>query len=252
MRLSIIVPCYNEADNLKHLLARFHRALFGVRGMEVVLVNNGSNDRSAQVFHRELSEHDYRWARVVNVAANRGYGFGILTGLQKARGEYLGWTHADLQTPPETVVEGFERMMRQACPERCFLRGRRRRRSAFDGIFTAGMSVVASMVLQSKLSDINAQPKIFHRSFLSCLSCPPHDFSLDLYALFRARQSGLTLIEIPVDFGRRVHGVAKGGGTLRGKIRLTAKTLRFLYHLRRGLRHNISSSATGWPAPLAA
>ena len=60
-------------------------------------------------------------------------------------------------------------------------------RSILDVFFTNGMSMLVGLLFKYKLSDINAQPKIFHRNFLSLLSNPPVDFSLDLYLLLTAK-----------------------------------------------------------------
>jgi glycosyltransferase involved in cell wall biosynthesis len=231
-RLSIVVPCYNEAANLPLVFAAFRDALQGRPGVEVVLVENGSTDDSAAVFATELALAENAFARVVRVPVNQGYGHGILSGLRQARGEFLAWTHADLQTDPADVLRGFDLLARQPQPERCFVRGRRRGRPLFDRIFTAGMSAVASLLLWSRLRDVNAQPKIFHRSLLAHLDAAPWDFALDLYVLHRANRLGLTVLEQPVCFGKRRHGEAKGGGSLRGKLRLTRRTLACIWKLR--------------------
>ena len=233
MKLSIIVPCYNEADNLPALVGAFREALGGRHGVEAVLVNNGSTDHSAQVFGELLARPDNRFARVVTVPVNKGYGYGILSGLCEGRGEFLAWTHADLQTDPRDVLHGFDRLSAEPEPAKCFLRGRRTGRPWFDRCFTLGMSVIASVALRSRLYDINAQPKLFHRSLLEHLDDAPWDFSLDLYVLHLANRLGLKILEEPTFFGERKHGQAKGGGTMRGKIRLTRRTLSFIFQLCR-------------------
>ena len=86
-----------------------------------------------------------------------------------------------------------------------------------------------------KLSDINGQPKMFHRSFLEKLPEPPLDFSLDLYLLFQARYHGIPILEHPVRFRRRLHGVAKGGGTLKGKWKLILRTWNYMLKLKQVL-----------------
>lgn len=235
MKLSIVVPCYNEEKNIPLVLGRFHEALAGQPQVELILVNNGSTDASANVFASELARPENRFARLVEVRVNQGYGYGILAGLREARGEYLAWTHADLQTDPRDVLLGFERLLRETHPERCFVRGRRIGRPNFDRLFTAGMSLVASSALRAPLHDINAQPKMFPRALLESFHNPPHDFSLDLYALYQAHQQGLKLLEQPVHFGLRQHGEAKGGASLRGKVRLTRRTLSYIFKLRRQL-----------------
>jgi hypothetical protein len=121
-------------------------------------------------------------------------------------------------------------------PERTFVRGRRLHRPLRDSVFTAGMSVFASCTLGVALADINAQPKLFPRCFLHLLADAPHDFSLDLYALYLARKHGFDILEQPVNFLARTAGEAKGGGSLRGKIKLTRRTVAYILELRRRLR----------------
>ena len=93
MKLSIVVPCYNEKENLPLLLERFNEVIKG-RDMEVILVDNGSSDGSAHVLKELLPR--YSFARTVAVSVNQGYGYGILQGLKECRGEDIGWTHADM------------------------------------------------------------------------------------------------------------------------------------------------------------
>src|SRR5688572_30057841 len=122
MELSIVVPCYNEAGNLPGLLARFRALIEDRPGVEVVLVNNGSTDDSAAVFATRMRPGER--VRVVNVTTNRGYGHGILAGLRAARGKFLAWTHADLQTDPADVLAAYDLACRQPDAGRCFVRGR--------------------------------------------------------------------------------------------------------------------------------
>ena len=236
LRYSIVLPCYNEAGTIPSLFERFAVALQGRSDFEVIFVNNGSRDESAVVFAEEESKPDRTFARVLSVEVNQGYGFGILNGLQAARGEFVGWTHADSQYDPAIALAGFEALRRAPDPMHTILRGRRVQRNWFDVLFTAGMSVVASSALGTRLSDVNAQPKLFHRSFLGLMREPPSDFSLDLYTLFLARRHGYQFLELPVVFNRRLHGKAKGGGSLALKWNLSKRTLMFILHLRRDVR----------------
>ncbi len=235
MKLSLIVPCYNEKPNLRLLIEHFRKAIGAQADVELILVDNGSTDGSAEVFREELSRPENQFARVVTVPVNRGYGFGIISGLRAARGEFLGWTHADLQTDPKDLIIGFDKLFAEAEPARCFLRGRRIHRGLFDSAFTAGMSVVASAALGTWLHDINAQPKLMHRTFFESLTAAPDDFSLDLYVLYAAKKAGLKVLELPVTFAKRNAGDAKGGGSLRGKFKLIRRTFRYIFSLRRGL-----------------
>ena len=236
-RFSVVLPCYNESETLPQLFARFGDVLGTRDDIEVVFVNNGSKDDSAAVFAAQLAQPGRSWARLVDVPVNQGYGFGILAGLRAARGEFIGWTHADSQYDPKYVLDGFNRLLGTAKPHRTVLQGRRVGRGAFDAFFTAGMTAIACAALAVRVSDVNAQPKLFPRALFDEMKNPPHDFSLDLYLLFVARQSGYAIARMPVIFARREFGEAKGGaGSLPLKWKLIKRTWAFIRQLRRDIR----------------
>ena len=166
---------------------------------------------------------------------NRGYGHGILSGLAAARGEFLGWTHADLQTDPGDALRALAILESQDHPERIFAKGRRKGRAVLDAAFTAGMSVFESLYLKAPLWDINAQPTVFHRSFYNCWKNPPHDFSLDLFAYYTARREGLRLVRFPVKFPAREHGASRWNTGPAAKWKFIRRTLDYSVSLKKGL-----------------
>ena len=89
MRFSLVIPCYNEAANLPLLLER-GKELAVRLDVEVILVDNGSIDNTAEVLENLLPK--YPGFRSIRVEKNQGYGFGIVSGLKAAKGEILGWT----------------------------------------------------------------------------------------------------------------------------------------------------------------
>ena len=95
-------------------------------------------------------------------------------------------------------MRGLELVLASTNPQRLFLKGRRYGRSFFDLIFTFGMSVFETLLLQKLMWDINAQPTIFHKSFFQIWQNPPNDFSLDLYVYFMAKKSKLVIKRFPV------------------------------------------------------
>lgn len=230
MKFSLVIPCYNEAANLPLLLERC-KAVAGP-GIEVILVDNGSTDASADVLARLLP--DYPGCRSVRVEQNQGYGFGILSGLRAAKGEILGWTHADMQTDPQDALRGLELFAIHG--ERAFVKGRRYGRPLADVAFTMGMSLFETVLLAKPMWDINAQPTMFSRRFFETWSEPPHDFSLDLYAYYEARRQGLAVHRFPVRFGERAHGVSHWNVNWAAKRKFIARTVDFSLQLRRKVK----------------
>src|SRR5688572_9425949 len=113
LALSIVVPCYNEEACLQELHARLTRAATSVAGddYEIVLVNDGSRDRSWEMM-RELAEID-RHVVAVNLSRNHGHQLALTAGLDLCSGERILIIDADLQDPPELLPQMCEEMARQ-------------------------------------------------------------------------------------------------------------------------------------------
>ena len=229
MKLSLIIPCYNEAANLPLLLDRC--ASLQSSNIEIILVDNGSTDNSPEVL-KSLLPH-YPHCRSVRVPVNQGYGFGILSGLKVASGKVLAWTHADMQADPKDVLRGLE--IFQAQGQDIYVKGQRIKRPFADVIFTIGMSIFETILLRARLWDINAQPNMFSRRFFETWINPPHDFSLDLYSYFTARNQGLPVYRFPVEFGERAHGVSHWNVNWAAKMKFIRRTIDFSFELKRRL-----------------
>ncbi len=230
MRLSLVIPCYNEARNLPLLVARL-REVFVRDDIEAILVDNGSTDDSPQVL-AELLRAPSR-IRSVRVEKNQGYGYGILAGLAAAQGEIIGWTHADMQTDPADALHGLA--LFDGASDDVFVKGQRNGRPLADVAFTFGMSVFETLLLRRRLWDINAQPTLFPRTFFAQWRSPPHDFSLDLYAYYQALHRGLRVRRFPVRFGQRAHGVSHWNVNWRAKLRFIRRTVDYSLRLRQDL-----------------
>ncbi|WZB62559.1 glycosyltransferase family 2 protein [Achromobacter xylosoxidans] len=231
MKLSLVIPCYNEAANLPLLLERC-KALTARSDAEVILVDNGSTDNSPDVLAALLPS--YPGCRSVRVERNQGYGYGILQGLRAAQGEILAWTHADMQTDPHDAVKGLA--LFEAHGAGLFVKGRRYYRPVADVFFTIGMSLFETLLLRTRLWDINAQPTMFHRDFFASWDLPPHDFSLDLYAYYLARSRGLAVKRFPVRFGERAHGTSHWNVNWAAKRKFIKRTIAFSLELKRSTK----------------
>jgi len=226
--LSLVIPCYNEAANLPLLLSRC-ADMARVGDIEVILVDNGSTDDSPRLLTELLPR--FPGCRSVRVENNQGYGFGILSGLRAAEGKVLGWTHADMQTDPVDALQSLALFEQHG--ENIFVKGRRYGRPLGDVLFTVGMSAFETLLLKYPLWDINAQPTMFSRNFFETWTDAPHDFSLDLYAYYQAKQAGLPTHRFPVRFGERAHGVSHWNVNWASKRKFIRRTVGFSLELRK-------------------
>ena len=237
-RFTVVMPCYNESKNIPLILSRFEAiADKGNSPVQLLLVDNGSTDDSPAVLASQLPQ--YNFARSIRVPVNQGYGFGILEGLRACDSDYIGWTHADMQTDPSDIIKAIELFEKANFPTNMYVKGLRRGRPLADSFFTGGMSIFETCFMGTNLWDINAQPNIFHRSFFQSWLQPPTDFALDLYAYYMARQKNLNIVRFDVVFPPRIHGESKWNTGFQSKVKFIKRTIDFSFKLK----HALTSSA---------
>ena len=228
MKLSIIIPCYNEKSSIEDLVKNCIENINNK--MEVLLVDNGSSDNTFQVLSNLNLPKNIIPLRVEK---NKGYGNGILFGLNHSRGEIVSWTHADLQTDISDVTRGYKLYKEELINKTSIVKGVRKKRNLFDFFFTFSMGIYSSIILKKWMYDINAQPKIFHRTFLDEFENAPLDFSLDLFLIHFFKNKNIKIKTFPVFFNKRKYGEAKGGGTFKGKLKLIKRTLSYIRTLKK-------------------
>ncbi len=107
LKYSLIVPVYNEEKTLPELYWRIKGVIEQLEGSaELILVNDGSCDRSLQII-RELHQQDAR-VSYLSLARNFGHQIAVTAGLNFARGQVIVIMDADLQDPPELILEMIE------------------------------------------------------------------------------------------------------------------------------------------------
>ena len=235
-KASLVIPCYNEEGNLDGLSQRLETVLEKLATLDVILVDNGSTDSTRSQIVQIAKQLPRTSVTLVN--QNMGYGHGIKAGLLTAKGEIVGWTHADLQTDPSDVLDGLKLWQER---DEIFIKGQRINRPILDRAFSLGMGILESMLFNMKLKDINAQPTLFSRGLLEEVLEGPDDFSLDLFAMVSARKRGFREVRFPVIFGKRFSGESNWNTSLASRWRFIRRTLSFSFKLRKSTRANVDN-----------
>jgi len=107
--LSVIIPCFNEEEVIETTHQRLLAALSEIAGnsLEILYVDDGSSDATLQIL-RKLQDSDPR-VRVIAFSRNFGHQVAVTAGLEHARGDAVAIIDADLQDPPEVILEMLER-----------------------------------------------------------------------------------------------------------------------------------------------
>jgi glycosyltransferase involved in cell wall biosynthesis len=100
--LSLVIPCYNEQENVPTLLERVSASLAQVgKPFEVILVDDGSTDATPRLLSEGMAK--YPWLRVLRMAKNGGQSAAFEAGFEAARGQVIATIDADLQNDPEEI-----------------------------------------------------------------------------------------------------------------------------------------------------
>ena len=228
VKYSLVIPCYNESKNIIAILEKV-KFSFNPKVIELIIVDNGSTDDTQQLLKKNLKK--YAFATSIKIPTNVGYGHGIYEGLKAAKGEIMGWTHADLQTDLLDTLKGFEFFSLNEDIENLFVKGTRKGRNYFDSFFTLGMSILSSIILRKLLWDINSQPNIFHKNFLMYIENPPLDFSFDLYVFYKASKLNKNIRRFPVNFYDRVYGKSKWNTNFQSKLKFILRNIKYIFKL---------------------
>jgi dolichyl-phosphate beta-glucosyltransferase len=203
--LSIIIPSYNEELRLPETLDRIASYLqTDGRAAEVLVVDDGSNDRTAAV--AEAFRSKIALLRVVSNGVNCGKGYSVRHGMQEARGRIALFTDADLSAPIEeagkllAALETYDVAIGSRAMDRSLISVHESRFREFAGII---FNKIVRIILWLPFVDTQCGFKAFRRERCSILFEQQRieRFGFDPELLYLARHHGLHAVEIPVRWG---------------------------------------------------
>lgn len=242
--IHFVVPFYNNESNLEEnvrSLYQFLDANLG-DGFELVLCNDGSTDRSAEIAGRIA--HSFSQMRIVGYAPNRGRGFAVRFAAETCRGEFL--IYADLDFPQTTDLRHIPDMIRSLQGNQVVVGSRFLRESETNRIWRrravsrAYRLLVRLLLPRLKIKDPDAGFKGFRLDGLKSMNRLSREdrWSWDLEMLTIARANGFAVVEIPINWNERhdryvssVHLFRDGWEEWTGMLRIRKNLKRGLYKL---------------------
>lgn len=203
-RVSIVIPVYNEEESLPELLRRTTTACDSLgRDYEIILIDDGSRDRSADLL---LEAAEAPGSRVVAVILNRNYGqhAAIMAGFEECRGDLIITLDADLQNPPEEIP----RLVEQAALGYDVVGSVRQKRQ--DSALRRWPSKLINLAVQRStgvaMSDYGCMLRAYRASIVKAmLACRERSTFIPILANSFARHT----TEILVGHAEREHGESK-------------------------------------------
>lgn len=232
MNIDLLIPCYNEDLNIKTLINSWYEIAIENKNLKVYFINNGSTDNTKETILSELNKYNLESLNFINIPKNQGYGYGLKEGIKQTNSKFIAWTHADLQIPSENVAKIINEFLNNENKKNLIFKGKRAGRGQFDKFFTYMMSFFGFLLTGFFVNDINAQPKVFSRELVHNIGNYPNDFSIDAHLLFNAKKNNYIIEEKESLFLDRTFNEAKGGGSLKGKLKLSYSTLLYFYNFK--------------------
>ncbi len=211
--ISVIIPTYNERDNLEELIRRIDEALAGAE-YEVIVVDDNSPDGTAEVAKALSSSYPVR----VKVRPGKmGLSSAVVEGLELARGDVIAVMDADLQHPPELLPELYRRIEKGcdiAIASRYVEGGSVAGWGLVRRVISRGSILLARVLLPRVrgVRDPSSGFFMFRRSVLEGVTdrLDPKGFKILLEILVKGKYS--KVCEVPYTFGLRRRGSSKLGG----------------------------------------
>lgn len=202
--VSIIIPVYNEADNVELLHQEIVAALPEQFIYEIIFVDDGSTDGSIKQL-KNLAQK-YSNARVIFHKQNYGQSAALLSGAQAARYSMLVTLDGDGQNDPADIPHLFEQLQ----DSQTVVLGNRKKRDD-NGLRKLSSFVgneVRRRLLNDECRDTGCSLKLFPRDAFLAL---PHFNHLHRFLPALFKRAGFKLVNLPVNHRPRWHGVSKYG-----------------------------------------
>ena len=229
MKLSVIVPVYNERYLVRDLLARVLAVADpAIAELEVVVVDDGSTDGTREIL-RELAAREPR-LRYLEHERNRGKGAAIRTGIAAATGDVTLFQDADLEYDPRD----YPRLVRPILEDgadvvygsRVLAGGRRRVLRYRHARINRFLTWVSNLLTDLDLSDMETCYKVFRTELLKSIPLRSNDFALEPEITAKIAKRGFRIFEVPVSYLGRNHLEGKKIGWRDG-IKALATMIRF-------------------------
>jgi glycosyltransferase involved in cell wall biosynthesis len=219
--LSVVIPAYNEEGCIAEIVERVlsipeKLTASGVEELELIVVDDGSSDRTAEI------AAGYAGVRLIRQPVNKGYGAALKTGFSQAKGNLLGFLDADGTYPPEH----FPDLCRVALEEEADLvigsrmSGTESKMPLVRRVGNLIFANLVSLLSNVRVSDSASGMRVIRREALSRLYPLPDGLNFTPVMSTRATHENVNWREVPIPYEERVG---------RSKLNVLEDGTRFLY-----------------------
>jgi len=207
INLSIIIPVFNEEQYLSKLFLDLKK-YFNQEDIEVIVVNDGSNDNSYNLLQK-LNSNSYKFKfKLVNLTKNFGKGYAVKQGIKISIGKYILLQDADLELDIKDSKEIYEIISNNKSIDCIFgsryLSGKLKKHNYFVNEFIGKLNtLIFNLLFGQSLSDIHCGLKIFHRNVYNKINISVNDFGLEIDIASQIIKNNYFIYEVGISYFSR-------------------------------------------------
>jgi glycosyltransferase involved in cell wall biosynthesis len=228
MKISIVIPVFNEEDNIEKNLGEIESYMIqyaGQRAWEVIAVNDGSEDRTAEILGRTAK--DKFWLRVVDLGYHYGRGKALRTGIDAASGEVIVTLEADLSYAPyhiERLLLKLEQENADIVIASAYKDGGTAKNVPWRRLWISKIgNKILSYMFGGNVTVLTCMVRAYKSEFIKHLDLYSEDKEIHLEILSKTKVLGGKIVEIPADLHWRESKLAKLHGKRSSLRRSTLK-----------------------------
>ena len=203
--ISVVIPAFNEGNNIAEVLRRIMRINWPLDEMEIVVVDDGSTDNTPD----EIA--NFPFVKYIRHDGNKGKGAAVRTGIKNSTGKVVVIQDADLEYPPEYVPYLVKPILADQADVVYGSRFMGKRKGMTFSHFVGNriLSLIAQLFYNVKITDIMTGHKAFSRDVLNSFDLNENGFAFEVEVTSKIFSNGWRFLELPVDYYYRKNGVSK-------------------------------------------
>ncbi len=237
MKLSIIIPVFNEEKTIATILARIEAVHFGVASKEIIVVNDGSRDKTAHKIE-EYIQNTKSKIQFYNQKINKGKGAAVRFGIHQSTGDYIVIQDADLEYNPEDIKKLVNALLEKKGKVIYGTRLKRLPRFSQEEkriqFFTHKLgnkflSLITSVLYGQWITDMETCYKLFPTQVAKDLVLHAKGFEFEPELTAKLMKKNLSIYEVSITTKPRGYEEGKKLNTVRDGIKALATLVRYRF-----------------------